>query len=331
MEAWMNARAWICRLLPVFCLATVTVAASAEEVRRMGILFGGSEAQRSSLERTLLETLRDKGFIEGRNLVITRRYAEGDRTRLAAYAKELEGLNPEVVLTMCTPSTRAMSAASADIPIVMGMVTDPVGQKLVASLARPGRNVTGTANLYEEVVSKTLEIFASVLPREALVAVLVNPANAAHGRLWPIAEEAAGVLRIKLRRYEVTSPAATLGVLQSILPDRPQAIYAFPDDPMLSGRATTISEFAILHRLPTLYHARDHVEGGGLLGYGLSFADGFKQAGRYVERILKGAKPAELPVEQPTRFELSVNLKTAKAIGLSIPPLVLLRADWVIE
>jgi putative ABC transport system substrate-binding protein len=327
----MNARTWLGRVLSTIGLIALSAVAQSEEVRRMGILFGGRELQRSSLERTLLETLRSRGFVEGRNLVITRRYAEGDAARLAVYAKEIEATNPEVVVTMCTPSTRAMSAASTSIPIVMGMVSDPVGQKLVASLARPGGNVTGTANLYEDVVPKMLELFAGVLPKEAQVAVLVNPGNVAHQRLWPIAENASRVLRLTLRRYEVAGPAATLGVLQSVLSDRPQGIFVLPDDPMLGGRTSTISEFAILHRVPTLYHAREQVEDGGLLAYGMSFADGYMLAGRYVDRILKGAKPEQLPVEQPTRLELSVNMKTAAAIGLPIPPVLLLRADRVID
>lgn len=327
----MNSRTRIWRVVPVLLLAAFCAAAAAEEVRRMGILFAGRDSQRSALEHTMLETLRNRGFVESRNLIVTRRYAEGDMRRLAAYAKEMEALNPEVVVTMCTPSTRAMSETSATIPIVMGMVTDPVGQQLVASLARPGRNVTGTASVYEEVIPKMLEMLAVIMPKQARVAVLANPANKAHPRIWPIAEEAARLLQITLQRYDVTDPAALSVVLESMLPSRPQAIFTFPDDPMLSSRSVIISEFAMRNRLPTLFSTREHVESGGLLSYGMSFADGYRQAGRYVERVLRGAKPAELPVEQPTHIEVSVNLKTARVLGIVVPQSLLLRADRVIE
>jgi len=331
MEAHMNSRAWICRVVPVFLLATFTAAAVGEEARRMGILYTGSQARIAPLESIMVETLRDKGFVEGRNLIITRRYADGDMKRLVAYADEMETLKPEVVVTMCTPSTRAMSAASVSIPIVMGMISDPVGQQLIASLAHPGRNVTGSANLYEEVVPKMLEALAGVRPKVARVAVLTNPANVAHQRLWPIAEEAAKLLQLSLRRYDVTARAAIPGVLESMLLNRTEAIFIFPDDPMLAGRGTLINEFAMQHRLPTMYSAREQAESGGLLSYGTSFAEGYRQAGLYVDRILKGAKPADLPVSQPTQVELTINMKTARAIGVTIPDVLRLRAEKVIE
>ena len=159
-------------MVAAILFATVAAAALGDDARRVGVLYTGSQAAITPLENIMVETLRDRGFVEGRNLVITRRYADGDMKRLAAYADEMAATKPEVVVTMCTPSTRAMSAASNSIPIVMGMISDPVGQQLIASLAHPGRNVTGSANLYEEVVPKMLEVLASVLPKGAHVAVL---------------------------------------------------------------------------------------------------------------------------------------------------------------
>ncbi|HMC15604.1 MAG TPA: ABC transporter substrate-binding protein [Albitalea sp.] len=312
-------------------LAGVAIAAAAQETRRIGVLYTGSQARISSAERVLFETLRDRGFVEGNNLIITRRYADGDMKRLVAYADEMATLKPEVVVTMCTPSTRAMSTASTSIPIVMGMISDPVGQQLVASLAHPGHNVTGSANLYEEVVPKMLEALAGVLPKEARVAALTNPANVAHQRLGPIAEAAAKRLHLDLRRYDVAGPADIPGVLESMAPNRTDAIIIFPDDPMLIGAGALINEFAMRYRLPTMYSQRELVESGGLLSYGTSFAEGYRQAGLYVERILKGAKPADLPVSQPTQIELTINMKTARTIGVTVPDALRVRADRLIE
>ena len=330
-EAHVNSHSWIGRGVAALLLATVAATAVGEDTRRMGVLYTGSQASITPLENIMVETLRDKGFVEGRNLVITRRYADGDMKRLAAYADEMAATKPEVVVTMCTPSTRAMSAASNSIPIVMGMISDPVGQQLITSLAHPGRNVTGSANLYEEVVPKMLEVLASVLPKGAHVAVLSNTANVAHQRLWPIAEETAKHLQISLIRFEVTAPTAIPGVLESMLANRVEAIFIFPDDPVLAGRGALINQFAMQHRLPTIYSAREFAESGGLLSYGTSFAEGYRQAGTYVDRILKGAKPADLPVSQPTQVELTINMRTARAIGVAIPDALRLRAERVIE
>lgn len=327
----MNAESRIRQAILALTLAVCAGAIGAEDIRRLGILYTGRDIQRSAEERTFLETLRDKGFVEGRNLVVTRRYADGDVKRLGAYAKEIEAAKPEVVLTMCTPSTRAMSQASSSIPIVMGMVSDPVGQQLVASLARPGRNITGTANQYDEMLPKMLEVLASVLPKGARVGVLAHQTNVAHHRLWPIAEAAAKALQIRVQRYELKDPGATQAVLDSMLQERMDAIFVLPDDPVLSGRRALISEFALQNRLPTLYSAREFAESGGLMSYGTSLAEGYRQAGLYVNRILRGERPERLPVSLPMEIELTINMKTARAIGVKIPEVLRLRAERVIE
>jgi putative ABC transport system substrate-binding protein len=327
----MNARAALFRCAAGFLVSLLAVSAGAEEAKRMGILFAGTRVQRDGYERLALEVLREKGFVEGRNLVITRRYADGDASRLPALAREIEASRPDVVLSMCTPSTRAMKEASATTPIVMGMVSDPVGQKLVDSLSRPGHNVTGTANQYDEVLPKMLEVLAAVLPPGARVAVLTNETNVAHGRLWPIAEEAGKHLRLTTRRFTVKDPAGVPAVLESMLPDQHQAIFVLPDDPMLSRASSTVSSFAIAHRMATLYSAREFTVAGGLLSYGTSFTEGYRSAATYVDRILRGDRPDRLPVSLPTQFELTINMKTARAIGVTIPETLKLRAERLVE
>ena len=313
------------------CLLVAASGALAEEVKRMGILFAGSANQRSVLETVLIGTLREQGYVEGRNLVVTRRYAAGDYGRLADYARELESMKPDVVVTMCTPSTRAMSQASSGIPIVMTMIADPVGQRLVASLAQPGGNLTGTASMQEELIPKMLENFAAVLPAQGRVAVLYNVKNPVHARLWSAAEESAGRVKLRVKRYDVVGKEAMPGVLDAIAHDRQDGIFILPDDPMLTELRTTIAEFGTRHRMPTLHATSEFVDSGGLMSYGQSFADGYRQAAGYVDRILKGTKPQSLPVAQPTKFDLSVNVKTAREMGMAIPQSVLMRADKVVE
>ncbi len=293
------------RLLGSCILAAVAFAAApsvvADEMKRMGILFAGSASQRSILETVLIGALRDQGYVEGRNLQVTRRYAGGDYDRLANYARELESMKPDVVVTMCTPSTRAMSQASSGIPIVMTMIADPVGQRLVASLAQPGGNLTGTASMQEELVPKMLENFAAVLPANGRVAVLYNVKNPVHSRLWAAAEESAGRVKLRVKRYDIANKEAMPGVLDSIAHDRQDGIFILPDDPMLTELRVSIAAFGTRNRMPTLHATSEFVDAGGLMSYGQSFADGYRQAAGYVDRILKGTKPQTLPVAQPPR------------------------------
>jgi len=327
----MNARAALVQCAAGFLVSLLAAPAGAEEARKMAILFAGSKVQRDSYERLALDILREKGFVEGRNLVITRRYADGDASKLPGLAREIEATRPDVVLSMCTPSTRAMKEASATTPIVMGMVSDPVGQKLIDSLSRPGHNVTGTANQYDEVLPKMLEVLAAVLPAGARVAILTNESNVAHGRLWPIAEEAGKRLRLTTRRFVVKDPAGVPAALEAMLPDRQQAIFVLPDDPMLSRASSVVSSFAITHRMATLYSAREFTVAGGLLSYGTSFTEGYRLAATYVDRILRGDRPDQLPVSLPTQFELTINMKTARAIGVTIPETLKLSAERLVE
>ncbi len=312
-------------------LCVAALATFAEEVKRMGILFAGGSTQRTTLEGALMDTLRQRGYVEGKNLVVTRRYANGDYARLAGFAQELEAMNPDVVVTMCSPSTRAMNEATRHIPIVMTMISDPVGQKLVSSLAHPGANLTGTAAQYEETVPKMLETLAAMLPKGARVAALSHSKNPVHEGLWKIAEASGQRLQLRITRYNVAGPEALAAVLEAIGRDRQEAILVLPDDPMFTARYAIINQFAARGRLPSMYSTREAVESGALVGYGQSFADGYEQAGLYVDRIFRGTKPENLPVVQPTKFELSVNLRTARESGVTIPQSVLIRADRVVD
>ena len=318
------------------CLLAVFIQASApgafaDDVKRMGILFAGSAAQRSSLEDVLFDSLRQQGYVEGRNLQVTRRYAAGDYNRLAGYARELESMKPDVVVTMCTPSTRAMSQASSGIPIVMTMIADPVGQHLIASLARPGGNLTGTASMQEELIPKMLEAFAAVVPPQGRIAVLYNTSNSIHARLWAAAEAGAGPLKLRVKRYDVAGPDTVPEALKAIARDKQQGVFVLPDDPMLTGQRAAIVEFGVRQRIPTLHATSEFVDAGGLMAYGQSFADGYRVAAGYVDQILKGTKPENMPVAQPTKFDLSVNVKVAREIGVEIPQALLMRADKIVE
>ena len=211
------------------------------------------------------------------------------------------------------------------------MISDPVGQRLISSLASPGGNVTGTSSQWEEVIPKMLEAMSAVLPHKARLGVLYNVNNTAHPELLKITDATAPRFNLQVKRYEVANPAGVQAALDSLAKDHRDALFVLPDDPMLANARPAIIEFANRHRMLGLYSTRESVEAGGLLSYGQSAADGYRQAAGYVERILNGAKPASLAVSQPRSFELSLNLKTAREIGVTIPASLLLRADKVIE
>lgn len=300
--------------------------------KRVGLLVVGGQAERAHLERDLLEGLKAEGFVEGRNLVLERRYAEGDQSRARPYAQELAGLQLDAVVTTCTPSTRLMrEEASGRTPIVMAVVSDPVGQGLIASLARPGGNITGVSSQFEDILPKMIESFASVLASGTQVAVLANPANAVHPRLWLLTQGAAQKLHLRAVRVPIARRIDVAEALARAVQEGAQAIFPLPDDPLFFNSRTEIVAAAGRHRLPGLYFAREFVEAGGLMSYGEDIGGGYQRAARYVGRVLRGAKPAELPVEQPTRFELVLNLKAAQALGVAIPPSLRLSADRVIQ
>jgi ABC-type uncharacterized transport system substrate-binding protein len=285
-------------------------------------------ASRGDIEGAFLEGLRERGYVEGQSIAIEYRYGAMDQ--LADLAAELVRLRVDAILAVGTPAASAAKRATSTIPIVMTVVADPVGSGLVASLGRPGENVTGPSMLSPEVFPKALELLKEAVPRASRVAVLMDPTNAAHLALKNHLDVAARVLRVTLQRIDVRTGADLDGAFAAALSQRSDAFYLFPL-PIAPPGAQRIREFAVKNRMPTLMFFKDSVEAGGLMSYGPNLRDHNRHAAVYIDKILKGAKPADLPVEQPTKFELVINLKTAKALGLTIPQSLLLRADEVIQ
>ena len=304
---------------------------SKEKTAHIGILVGGTFAQRGHLEHALLEGLRDQGYVEGKNLVIERRYADGRTERTPEFARELAQMNLDAVVTTCTPTTRAARQASVSTPIVMAAVADPVGQRLIASLARPGNNVTGLSSQAEDILPKMMELFSSVLPGSATVAVFAQGRSDVHPRMWQQLGPIAQALRLKLVKIEVATATDLPSAFETALREKANALFVLPDEPLFLTRRAAIVELAARHRMPAFYGAREFVDDGGLMSYGESLRAAYRKAATYVDNLSRGANPADLPVEQPTKFELVINLKTAMALGLTIPQSVLVRADEAIQ
>ena len=279
------------------------------------------------------QALRELGYVEGRNIVSEYRSAEGRVERFPALAAELVGLKVDLIVVFSTPSARAARQATTTIPIVAATMQDPVRDGLVASLARPGGNVTGLTFLGSELVPKRLALLKEAIPRVSRVAVLWHPGGLAEGtgqEMVKEAEAAARGLGLHIQLVRAESPKGLDGAFSSMTRWRADALILLPS-PMLFAERRRIVDFAARHRLPAMYIAREFVDLGGLMGYGASQLDLIRRAATYVDKILRGATPADLPVERPTKFELVINMKTAKALGLTIPQSVLLRADQVIE
>jgi putative ABC transport system substrate-binding protein len=309
------------------------LAQSPDRAAHIGILVGGSLAQRGHLEQALLQGLREQGYVEGKNLVLERRYADGRVERTPEFARELAAMKLDAVVTTCTPTTRAAQRAFGSTPIVMAAVADPVGQHLIASLARPGANITGLSSQAEDIMPKMLELFASVLPKTTTVAVLADATSEVHPRMWQALVPVAQALNIKLLKMDVGRPieVALPAAFDMALREKAGAIFVLPDEPQFLTRRSEIVAFAAKHRLPAFYGAREAVDEGGLMSYGENLRTAYYNAASYINKVAHGAPPGDLPVSQPTKFELVINLKTAKALGLTIPQSLLRRADEVIE
>ncbi len=302
-----------------------------EKTAHIGILVTGSAAQRGHLEQALLDGLREQGFVEGKNLVIERRYADGHRERMPGFARELAGKNLDAVIATCTPTTRAAKQATSSTPIVMAAVADPVGQRLIASLAKPGGNVTGLSSQTEDILPKMMEIFSGILPRQATVAVFLQGGSEVHPRMWEQLVPIARSLKLNPVRIDVAGSEDLPAAFDRALQAKADAVLVLPDEPMFLNWRARVVELAARHRLPAFYGAREFVDDGGLISYGENLRNAHRSAATYVAYLVRGAQPASLPVQQPTRFELVVNLKTAKALGMKVPQAILLRADQVIE
>jgi len=311
------------------------VAAEAQEaakVARIGYL-GANLAAGLHLQEAFLQGMRDLGYVEGRNLVIEYRDAEGKLERLPALAAELVALKVDVIFAPSTVAAPIAKQSTKTLPIVFALVADPVGSGLVTSLARPGGNVTGLTVLATEIVGKRLELLKQTVPGVSRVAVLWQPGSAderAQRDQLKEAEVAARALGVRLQFVEARGPADFDRTFSEMTRARAGALIVLGNVGFFSERRHLVG-LAAKNRLPAVYNAQDFVDAGGLMSYAVNFQDVFRRSAVYVDKILKGAKPGDLPVEQPTKFELVINLKAAKALGLTIPPSILVRADHIVE
>ena len=300
----------------------------AEKVPQLGWLSPGSRS--AGLLEPFLQGLRELGWVEGRSVVIEYRYADGKAERLPALVADLARLKVDVIVAGGVAAALAASKATTAIPIVMSSGGDPVAIGLVASLARPGGNVTGLATISPELSGKRLELLKQVVPSLRRVAVLWNPENPAHGPGLRAAESAARTLGLELQLLAFRLQEDFGAAFRAAKRANAGALIALDDPVTFNERKVLVSQ-ASTTRLPVMYGFRESAEAGGLIAFGANLADLARRSAGYVDKILKGAKPGDLPVEQPTKFELVINLKTAKTLGLTIPPSLLLRADHVIE
>jgi ABC-type uncharacterized transport system substrate-binding protein len=313
--------------------ASFAWAQSAARVYRIGYLGSAPVASLTASPDALLGAflgrLQELGYAEGRNLVVEGRTAEGRNERYRVLATELVNLKVDLILAPGTAAALAAKEATSTIPIVTVVAGDPVGSRLITSFARPGGNVTGTSSAGGEVTAKQLELLKEIVPRLSRVAVLSNRTTALPVTLLKELEVAARSLRVRLHPADARTPQDLDSAFKALAKERPEALIPL-DDPLIFQERRRIADFALRHRLPTASFQRFFTEAGTLLSYGPSFADLFRRAATFVDKILKGANPADLPVEQPTTFELVINLKTATALGIKIPPPLLQRADQII-
>jgi putative ABC transport system substrate-binding protein len=310
----------------LLAVAFTVEAQQQKKIPRIGYVSSDFNSTRIEAFR---QGLRDLGYVEGQNIVIEHRYAEGNLDRLPALAAELVRLKVDVIFAETTPAVQAAKKATTTVPIVT-VSGDPVGFGFVASLARPGGNITGLANLSPELVGKRLDLLKEVVPRVSRVAVLFNPDSPGAALRMRETEAAAPSLGIKLQPVEVRGPNDLEHAFSAMKKERAGALIPLTS-PLISDQRKQIVELAAKNRLPAMYDSRVFSEAGGLMSYGTNLADLDRRAAMYVDKILKGAKPGDLPIEQPKKFELIVNLKAAKQIDLTIPPNVLARADRVIK
>jgi putative tryptophan/tyrosine transport system substrate-binding protein len=330
----MSTRVFVLVLVTLL-LATIPPAQAQQpsaKVPRIGYLSATSPSAISDRTEAFRQGLRGLGYVEGKNIVIEWRYAEGKPERLPALAAELVGLKVDIIVTGGPGATRPAKEATVTIPIVMTQDNDPVANGFVASLAQPGGNITGLSTLAPEISGKRLELLKEIVPRLSRVAVIGTSTSQDYAHELKEIELAAGALGVKLQHVDVLAPNDVEAAFRAAAKARADAVLWVVSARVARARAQTqIVDLAVKSRLPVIFETRTAVEAGGLMSYGMNLVDLDRRAAVYVDKILKGAKPAELPVEQPTKIELVINLKTAKQIGLTIPPNVLARADRVIK
>ena len=279
---------------------------------------------------TFRKALHDLGYMEGKNASFEYRYAKGHNERLPELANDLVGLNVDAIVTWGTDAVLAAKEATTTIPIVMGAIGDPLGIGIVTNLAHPGGNVTGLSSRAAELEAKRLQLLKEVVPGLSRVAVLFNPTNHYMPLALQSARKGAQMLHVSLAVYEARDTTTLDVAFVALTKDRPDALMV-PADTFLVSQRSRIAQFAIENKLPSVYTFREYIEAGGLFAYTPNYHDLFRRAASYVDKILKGAKPAELPIEQATKFHLLINLKTARTLGFTLPPWLLVRADEVIE
>jgi putative ABC transport system substrate-binding protein len=318
--------------MSAIAILTAPLAAEAQQpvrVPRIGFLWPSPPSERQYLLDAFRQGLRELGYIESQNIVVEVRSAEGKYDRLPALATELVHLKVDVIVTTASPATMAAQQATKTIPIVMAVVVDPVATGFIASLARPGGNITGVSIMASDLVGKQLDLLKQVVPIFQVV-VLWNPANPGNAPQLREAEVAARKLGVRLKPLEARNPDDLDNAFAAMTKERPSGLIVLVDT-MLVGHRARLADLAAKSRIPAIYGLRDHVEAGGLMAYSANLTEMYRRAATYVDRILKGSKPADLPVEQPTKFEFVINLKTAKALGLTFPQSILTRADEIIQ
>ncbi len=322
----------LCVITLVLAWFRLVEAQQAVKIPRIGFLSPGPAPGSANPEprlEVLRQALRELGYIEGKNIIIEYRWAEGKVERLPALAADLIGLKVDVIVSMGAATVPTAKSVKT-IPIVIGYSGDPVEAGIVASLARPGGNVTGVTFFAAELAGKRVELLKEAAPRVSRLAVLANPGHAGEQRELRETQVAAQALAVKLQYLTVKIPSDFQEAFDAITRERADALITFPDA-VTSAQRKQIGEFALKNRLPSVFGWREYVEAGGLMSYGPDRSHSYRRIATHIDKILKGTKPADLPVEQPTKFEFVINLKSAKQIGLTIPPNVLARADKVIR
>jgi len=314
----------------LFALCSAAEAQQAKKIPTIGLLFGATPTAQTSGIEAFRQGLRELGYMEGKNIFIEWRFAEGKSDRLPSLAGELVRLKVDVIVTAGPQPTRSAKQATTTIPIVMAQDDDPVGSGFVASLARPGGNITGLATFGPEVSGKQLELLREIVPKLSRVGVLGDVIRPGTAQALKEINVAADAFAMQLQYLEVRGPKNIETAFRAAAKERAEALLV-QRSPVLLSQRRQLADLAAKSRLPALYGTREYVEDGGLMSYGVSIADQFRRAAWYVDKILKGMRPADLPVEQPRKFEFVINLKAAKQIGLTIPPNVLAQADRIIK
>jgi len=298
-------------------------------VARIGLLEAGSASSGATWREALIAGLRELAYVEGKNIIIEYRWAAGNYERLPGLATELVQMKVDVIVAATAVAIRAAQQATTTIPIVMVNIGDPVRSGFVASLSRPGRNITGLSNINVDISSKYVELLRAAVPKLSRVTVLVNPTNPIHPDFLKRIQAAEKTNTLKISPAQASTASQIEAASGAMKQERAGALIVLPDS-LFQEQARRIAELAAQHRLPTMFWSRESVESGGLMSYGQNIAEQYYRAATYIDKILKGAKPGDIPVEQPTKFELVINMKTATALGLTMQDL-LFRADKVIE